>query len=88
MHVIGATAQTSFPFGEAGRAKAPPALLPVPSVVLLPLPGVSLAFCSLSILADLPGVLLMRVFFCCSAMATIIKTGRAMAPFGSRPAWR
>src|SRR5690606_10923128 len=62
-----------FPFGEAGRAKAPPALLLFPVAVLL------------SSSANITDVLLIN-FLSCSSVAITRKQGRAMAPFGSRPA--
>jgi len=73
---IRATAKKRFPFGETGRAKAPPALLPFPATVLLSLP------------AFRTGVLLVNFLSCSFVMAITRKQGRAMAPFGSRPAWR
>ena len=64
----------SFPFGETGRAKAPPALLPFPVAVLL------------SLHAIITGVLLVNFLSCSSVMAITQKQDREMAPFGSRPA--
>ncbi|WP_414456506.1 hypothetical protein, partial [Enterobacter cloacae] len=73
MDTIRATAKKRIPFGETGRAKAPPALLPFPVAVLHSFP------------ASIASILLVN-FLCCSSVAITRKQGRAMAPFGSRPA--
>lgn len=40
MDTIRATAKKRIPFGETGRAKAPPALLPFPVAVLISSPAI------------------------------------------------
>jgi hypothetical protein len=64
--------QKRFPFGETGRAKAPPALLPSPLQYF-------------SFPAIRTGVLLVN-FLSCSSVMAITRKGQGDGPFGSRPA--
>lgn len=53
----------------------------------LPVSDFGLVFPVLFIPGVISGVLPVN-FFSCGSVAITQKTGRAMAPFGSRPAWR
>ncbi|WP_320711563.1 hypothetical protein [Enterobacter asburiae] len=50
------------------------------------IPGFSFVFPVFFIPGAISGVLLVNFLSCCSVMAITQKAGRAMAPFGSRPA--
>nr|CAH8250699.1 Uncharacterised protein [Escherichia coli] len=52
----------------------------------LPVPGFSLIFPVFFIPGVISGVLLVNFLSCSSSVAITRKQGRAMAPFGSRPA--